>query len=906
MSAKFWHTFSEENSELQKKIGCMTGIFQIFDRQNLLGGRRFKGRNFKDITSGNSYANNVSNPATANVAPSPQLSLEKNLCENQRMSMESSRTSFSSSTCSSFSSIDCNKSNLQDKSVKKESHCLSGKTSYQHEFKQPVLSSIDSPRPIQLSKSGDGSYVIDGMDGTKSRSTLDLNESFKVLMKLKEAPWTFEAKESALNSRFSYDGREISTNCRSNSKFKELPRLSLDSRESSMKISNNGQRDFGSKTSAPSVVAKLMGLEAMPTLSSNHEEQVGAMKNKVINCSNDARTPFESSRNFQKDLNKHSVKNPAKTTMETAPWKKKKERLHVTQNGSKQRSESVYGEIEKRLKEIEFTHASKDLRALKQILDAMQTKGLLESKKNEQLSSPKFIPTRNEEDLRSPIARKPALLASTIGNSTEKAYDSPIVIMKPAKSINRSDFTATSVVHLHGLSRIQRLRTNEVMEKKKEPFSSNLGRDCSPRTSSMIYRKNEENGRIRTEFGLSKTQQSSREKNDKSSNSLSPRLQQRNLEVESRIRSSVTSSDLRKHQNVSTNKQPSELMSPRSKFRRRPTTNQQRDELTQRSGIEDTLAERFACPEQGAQKSSPLGLDDQTSTLALGAVAVEQPSPISVLDATFYQDDLPSLVMVKRSTNSSKGINNSSESHKTHSEINQKKLESIGNLLQKLEELHSSFATASTTTHNITSLFETQNRNHRYIAEILLASGLLMMELGSGPIAPSNRPINPDLFLVLEHTKSIHASNPENADENSLLHHNLDIEKLHRKLVFDVVNELLIQKLEPTCWSSHPWKLQAKLRSGTQLLKQLCSEIDQLQAEALKTEDRDEDDEDVFGEEILRRPPLDWTDYGRELPGIVLAIERSIFKDMIDEIVCVEAYSLNFKSGRRRKHLFDK
>jgi len=40
MSSKFSQGLSKESSELQKQIGCITGIFQMFDRHNLHGGRR--------------------------------------------------------------------------------------------------------------------------------------------------------------------------------------------------------------------------------------------------------------------------------------------------------------------------------------------------------------------------------------------------------------------------------------------------------------------------------------------------------------------------------------------------------------------------------------------------------------------------------------------------------------------------------------------------------------------------------------------------------------------------------------------------------------------------------------------------------------------------------------------------
>ena len=52
MSAKFLQVFTDENPELQKQIGCMTGIFQMFDRQHILAGRRINGHHHKRLPSG--------------------------------------------------------------------------------------------------------------------------------------------------------------------------------------------------------------------------------------------------------------------------------------------------------------------------------------------------------------------------------------------------------------------------------------------------------------------------------------------------------------------------------------------------------------------------------------------------------------------------------------------------------------------------------------------------------------------------------------------------------------------------------------------------------------------------------------------------------------------------------------
>jgi len=40
MAAKLLQSLADENPDLQKQIGCMTGIFQLFDRHHALTARR--------------------------------------------------------------------------------------------------------------------------------------------------------------------------------------------------------------------------------------------------------------------------------------------------------------------------------------------------------------------------------------------------------------------------------------------------------------------------------------------------------------------------------------------------------------------------------------------------------------------------------------------------------------------------------------------------------------------------------------------------------------------------------------------------------------------------------------------------------------------------------------------------
>ena len=53
MAAKILHSLTDDNPDLQKQIGCMNGIFQLFDRQPILtGGRHMVGHTPKRLFPG--------------------------------------------------------------------------------------------------------------------------------------------------------------------------------------------------------------------------------------------------------------------------------------------------------------------------------------------------------------------------------------------------------------------------------------------------------------------------------------------------------------------------------------------------------------------------------------------------------------------------------------------------------------------------------------------------------------------------------------------------------------------------------------------------------------------------------------------------------------------------------------
>ncbi|KAI3832224.1 hypothetical protein MKX03_024506 [Papaver bracteatum] len=1080
MSAKLLHALSEENPDLQKQIGCMTGIFQIFDRHSILTPRRITAQSHKRTPQGNSsHLSNGSlgvEPDTVRRVESyaeKKLNKIKNIGETQRVMQESSGPSVSSSSCSSsFSSHDYKTSQQESisseriifpvtpsrdpsivqtntsqvgrhsldfrdvvkDSMYREARGLSVKTTAKEEPVNRVMMHKDSPRLSQLSKSVDGSISIGNI--SKPRVTVDIKGSLRSPGRNRESPLSYidrgeprrlsyDVKDSP---RFSYDGRDArrtsfdSRDSSKSTKLRELPRLSLDSRESYMKGSNTGpksslvskelqrsssysynstsnsQQSFGGYKQPTSVVAKLMGLEGLPNNSTpKNEVQITLIKtcpsgdsdtfsrsSQAIDGTKQSRV--SSPRTSVRDAISPRVRTPdsamrpvsPRLPIEPAPWKKLDGSKGQQKSASKNEEivtraanphPSVYAEIEKRLKELEFRQSDRDLRALKQILDSMQAKGLLEAKKEDDkhlnvvsesninsLKQHSISPNPRSANRRNPPSSR--LTSSTVkgANTSPKTFDSPIVIIKPAKHIKKSNVSASSVVPVDSLSAL-RLPQNSKKDlpNNRSPKLSN--RELGNRAQNSAEKK--DNLRtVRASQSSAKSQHMSTENTGstvRTSGSVSPRLQMK-LELEKRSRPPVPStSDSSKPRRQLFNRQPTESGSPGGKARARLSSlhknceqmressrdtrnsSQQGEEASQISDsnnsfnsaadAEVTSADRSAeiasvllqlgsrSPSRKATKNTALSpkqnklsprLSEDGMSAELATTTPEQPSPVSVLDSSFYRDELPS--PVRKISNALREFQNNNghpvekpEStgidHK--SGINRIKLENIEQLVNKLRKLNSNHNEA--TTDYIASLCENNNPDHRYISEILLASGLLLRDLGSGlakiQLHPSGHPINPDLFFVLEQTKGGNVVSKDGPKKSKQ-------DKLHRKLVFDAVNELLIQKLALAGLLNEPWihndKLARRTLNAQRLLKDLCSEIEQLQANK-QVDDSFVEDEDslitILQDDVMRRSE-NWTEFPKEVPVVALDIERLIFKDLIDEIVTSEVGNLRTKTSK--------
>lgn len=174
------------------------------------------------------------------------------------------------------------------------------------------------------------------------------------------------------------------------------------------------------------------------------------------------------------------------------------------------------------------------------------------------------------------------------------------------------------------------------------------------------------------------------------------------------------------------------------------------------------------------------------------------------------------------------------------------------------------------------------NPDHRYIMEILSASRLLQ----DRDYSPINLQLNlPDhlfsrkLFPALEQIKA--SDRLSNGIQE--IPHLKSTDKLRRRLVFDVVNEILVKKYG--CNHSKNW-LGKRKDSQLELLHGLCSEIDELQASSLSCCSDEEDDclRHIIEKDLNNQQAI-WADGSADISGVVLHIEQLIFKDLVSEVV---------------------
>lgn len=1049
MSAKSFHSFRDEHRDLHKQIGCMSGIFQLFDRRHFISGRSLNGHSHKRLPPGEN-GNQKLEPKSG----APQKATDKDrkkVVKERRIPTESSTTTVSSSSCSSSfsSSLEYNNAAQQEPSssgqtIYNDRHTpelsMNQLNAYKHLSQQSFDSTYREARGISVKPAGkDGvGHILKYIDSPRPSQPLKpikprvsgVNESFQVHAKLREAHRNSnEEKDGCMRfvpkdaRRLSYDERASRDTLKSTTKFKELPRLSLDSKDRSLRRGcnpetrsnhffkdlqrENGNSDKmldlqpepGSSKRPSNVVAKLMGLDLSDSLSTS------VTPLRLINtCPSDRFDPLSRSsrtmdetkqdvlsgfpRHAQKDFSSpqrrsaNPVMKPtsnSKFPIETAPWRQPhgsrgspRSTVKCQEETTKapKSSPSVYGEMEKRLVDLEFKKSGKDLRALKQILEAMQkTKENFDNKKEaskfaSQVSIKSVFSESTISASKRNIKRSTSLPATVMASKSPKSYKSSIIIMKPGKLMEKTRNSASMVMSMDNLSCLRKLQTSDPGDNRKELLDRKTAKDLTPRnihtgdSFNGRLRSTDKNSNVRTLKSAQKPKVPQSEQNASGPSRISiitsPRLQNKRIGLEKQSPLTTLSSDSsmtrrqRSRQSLEastpgrklgpkspslsqSNAQLSETStSTRAMSHQDDTTSQQSESNISLASYTDTEAtsiyqsdkSRDTYLKQHSQKqnSPAVGLSDDKSMAEPGKASLEQPSPVSVLDSTFYRDDSPS--PVKKISNAFKDDGQdldeeeydpmdlvliSSSTITSHgTEIDHKRLENLKQLIQNHRHIRSTLE--EPIFGHIALLFDRSNPDHMYISDILLASGILRhLESAWTTIEfPTlDNLINPNLFIALEEIRA----DIEPFDGGKILQSKPD-EKIQRKLVFNVVKEFLVQKIvvEKSIkqWIS-PNKLAEGKPRGQQLLTDLCSQVDQLQRSNLNG---NLDDEDKSLTCILLENFMDqsqnWIECDGEIPGIVLDVERLIFKDLITEIVSSDAVHHGGWSGGHCRQLFSK
>lgn len=379
-------------------------------------------------------------------------------------------------------------------SMYKQSPGLSVKTNTKDEKAYEAIKQKNSPRPLQQHK-----HVESEVDRR--------DVSLRVLGKLRDGSWNAnEERYSALplasrdGPRYSYDETKSRDKLKSTTKFKELPRLSLDSRERSPRINSSEYRrnhlprndeaarvptqiitenqEPGSNKKPSAIVARLMGFEPIAdsvptegqvievktyllrdsqTISPSLKVCAGNRKNNGsglpnINCKKSASPRFKNDSLFTDSTSALTF------SVEQTP------RTQTVNNQSSQRQSVNYQA------------------ALKQTIEAMEkTREGLDSNKNEK-KNPNSEPCTSQSSSNDSLNQASTLRRKCNSpvsptNTSSKNRGTQIVKRKPAKA------TDDTVIPADDKSCIQKILSGDNAENTKNFVERRSARKFSPRNN---------------------------------------------------------------------------------------------------------------------------------------------------------------------------------------------------------------------------------------------------------------------------------------------------------------------------------------------------------------------------------------------------------------------------------------
>ncbi|KAH6829701.1 hypothetical protein C2S53_020532 [Perilla frutescens var. hirtella] len=964
-------TSSDSNRDLlQKQIGCTNGIFQLFGRRLFFAGRNAGSHQHKRLLPvGAQQRLEPHNATKAVIEKDPELQKERT-----RESLESSRASYSSSSRSSTCS------SLEHTAVKERNHSLNRglqspdirdvvKDSMYREARGVPIKSSTNER-VTVMKHIDSPRLLQRPTGTKA--------------------------ERGVLARFSCDERESRDTLKTNMKLKELPRFSLDSKASSMKHSGLESRlnsfgcnlhmenenscqvppvkkESGSHSRSSSIVTKLMGLEDHSDSIIKDESSIARIKSspspRVAFLSKSPTTAERSQLKQVSSPQSVSRKNPAsqsprqrkansvrkattcsKLPLEPTPWKQKDYSQQCQKMARKSGkapadgsypSSSVYGEIEKRLTELEFKRSGKDLRALKQILEAMQKTRVKLERQSRESDELKLQESTLEDSCSNQNS-------SSLMLQNRKTYQQPVLTISETcrpKQLSSSTGTTklskvTGKVKISSSSQVP--RTQDSKYDRENPAQRERANYCTPMNNNMkdpnqrflsidkkiTWRNLESEHPVPQHIKVENCTTSGR-----GCGLVSPRMQHIVLTTERKSHPNTSTSESdramkqlskkarekcpknRKHRAKSmdlqlSNDQLSNLSSETrySSYHGDTASTKSESNNSVASHVEtDAISSvNFFSFNSREHQAKFLPQDcvttpkQQMPAVELTVITMEQPSPVSVLDTPFYSEGSPSPV---KQISTAFRVNKEDESPtpdeaewnlqtlnhlaaSAKSDSSSKNNQKSENPLCLIHEPRLSKTKPKETAANINgSAYQSINPRHRYIKKMILASGLLK---DTNIIQTDNH-----ILSLGDHFNSnmIHTLQEEDDPNEELIENNDQMksnQKIQRKIVADVANEILVRKIT----SGRLFTIGRRRMSLQGIIKEVHMEMEHLCRMSYYNVD-DEDDRSIRAVTVdMKYQSDDWTDYGGEVPALVLDIERMIFKDLIHEVITCEVSGL--------------
>ncbi|KAB2616105.1 protein LONGIFOLIA 1 [Pyrus ussuriensis x Pyrus communis] len=659
----------EQNLEkhIKKQMGCMAGFLQIFDRHQLLHAKRL--------------------PSSATVVSSPE--------SESAMSLEISKE---------LEKQPQNKTAPSPDRSKQSPSPMTDLRPPSPETRAPSSPELYPKSPLPLP-------VFEFKEGTRS--------SWKFS---REAPRLSLDSRATVDAKGSLYPREIRTNAA----------ILTASRSSNV----DGGSDSDKQHRSPSVIARLMGLE--PIQQSNPEPiklRRSASESRVNRDLNQYR--FVDGNNFQQkqppqqNVQSHNFsgnagKDDQSSNRGTNPRQPDpKNNAKAQSKGMAQRkcfydsadffpepkqSVSVYNEIEKRLKMRGIDEPSKDLETLKQILEALQLKGLLHSRKaSNQINSRNFV--------------------------YDRSFESPIVVMKPSRS--------PSSTH----------RAARFGNESPPPSSGFRSRAGVRRNGELSPRRDlPENVRSQTRGRSPAAREGGVRSPSRRGRPLSIETQRKgNDSVEHRRVSPVQSPKIssRRPDQTAANRSPRNIKKPTVEIAPREEKVFPRAEDEYSTTMSDSSINNSTSSQADTERWKAEEYKEGRSLLErcdklLHSIAELQPSPVSVLDSSFYKEESSPSPVMKRSID-----------FKVEME------DICGEAMWGAES-------------------EIEDGDLVYVSEILRVSNYL--------------PEDSDIFLLLE--KKQHFKGKDTSKESTL----------ERRLIFDTVTEILDRNCLLPPWKAVSWQ----------------------------------------------------------------------------------------------------